>query len=105
MVIPESLRIDLGDVTTDEERRIDSEQIISALNDGFLKLSQSNRHEIEEEILSQIFKDSYQKVLKEVDRKYPDENHVKKLQHRIQTHLTDWPRTIRTRSFTFKDLE
>ena len=62
MVIPESLRIDLGDVTTDEERRIDSEHIISALNDGFLKLSQSNRHEIEEEILSQIFKDSYQKV-------------------------------------------
>ena len=26
MVIPESLRIDLGDVTTDEERRMDSEQ-------------------------------------------------------------------------------
>ena len=109
MVIPESLRIDLGDVTTDEERRIDSEHIISALNDGFLKLSQSNRHEIEEEILSQIFKDSYQKVLKEVDRKYPDENHVKKLQHRIQTHLTDWPpahrlRRVLLRSKTLNDV-
>jgi len=96
MRIPESTRIELPEFAGENEK-IYSEEIIEILNSGLLKLEHSNRTEIEEEILSAIFSESYTRIKEESIQRFPDSTLEEILQHRIQVHLSNWAPAHRLR--------